>query len=235
VSRWALAPLADIGTGDYVMLSIADTGVGMHEDVKRHIFEPFFTTKARGKGSGLGLATSYGIVRQSGGTITFESEAGRGTTFRIYLPRTHEALAGRSVTDIKALPRGHETILVVEDEAAVRSFTIKSLRHLGYTILEASNGPEAICLARDFGGTIDLLLTDMIMPQMSGKNVADEVQILRPAIKVLFSSGYTEGMIVHDGVLDSDVFFLQKPYTSATLAHMVRKVLDSVTSSNIKQ
>lgn len=220
-------PHPALGPGDFVMLSIGDTGVGMSEEVKARIFEPFFTTREHGQGTGLGLATSYGIITQSGGTITFDSELKKGTTFRIYLPRTLDEPDAKFAQASTALPRGSETILTVEDESAVRGFTVKALRGLGYTVLEAANGYEAIRISCEYAGLIHLLMTDVVMPQMSGKVVADEILIQRPEIQVLYTSGYTDGTIVHEGVLNKGIFFLQKPYTAVHLAAKIREVLDS--------
>lgn len=218
---------AEFKAGEYVRLAIRDTGAGMSDEVKRRAFEPFFTTKEQGKGTGLGLAMAYGIVKQTEGHIALESELGRGTTISIYLPRTHEAPNGCSAPGNEAPPRGNETILLVEDEAAVRSFMIKALHQLGYTILEASNGPEALRLVKNHPEAIQLLLTDMVMPHMSGKTVAEEIRILRPEIRILYTSGYTDESIVRQGVLNETIHFLQKPYTSHVLAHKVRSVLDA--------
>lgn len=220
-------PHAEIMPGDFVTLRITDTGIGMTDEVKSHIFEPFFTTKNRGEGTGLGLATCYGIVRQSEGHIVFDSELNRGTTFRILLPRTLEPAESRNAAQKRALPRGEETILVVEDEIAVRGFTMKALRSLGYTVLEAANGPEAVRITEEYPDEIHLLLTDMVMPQMSGKNVADEVMMLRPGTKILFTSGYMAGAVLHLDNAERGVQFLQKPYTTAILAHKVREVIDA--------
>jgi two-component system, cell cycle sensor histidine kinase and response regulator CckA len=211
--------------GEYVRLAIRDTGKGMTEEVKAHVFEPFFTTKEVGKGTGLGLAMVYGIVKQHQGNIWVDSESGRGTSFEIYLPRVPAAVAGLPQDELSALPRGTETILVVEDEALVRHFTVDSLADLGYTVLEAANGDEAIEVFQSHAGTIDLLLTDVVMPRMNGRRLAAQLQALRPNLAVLFMSGYTDNAIVHQGVLDPGVAFLQKPFTIGALAQKVRDVL----------
>ena len=212
----------------YVRLSVSDTGLGMSRGVKEKIFEPFFTTKEKGKGTGLGLSTVYGIVKQSGGNIWVYSEPGHGTTFKIYLPRVEEeldALSSRDETD--SLPRGNETILLVEDEPLVRDLAHRFLSEHGYTILEAADGEEALRAAQEHAGKrIHLLLTDVVMPQMGGKELADRLRRLRPSIKVLYTSGYTDEAIVHHGVLDPGTHFLQKPFSPKTLLHKVREVLD---------
>jgi PAS domain S-box-containing protein len=219
---------AGVIPGHYVRLSVSDTGVGMSKDVKEKIFEPFFTTKEKGKGTGLGLSTVYGIVKQSGGNIWVYSEPGHGTAFKIYLPRVEEELEtlnGRDETD--SLPRGSETVLLVEDERLVRELAHRLLSGNGYAILEAADGEEALRVAQDHAGKkIHLLLTDVVMPQMGGKELADQLKILRPGIKVLYTSGYTDEAIVHHGVLDPGTQFLQKPFSPKTLLHKVREVLD---------
>jgi len=213
--------------GDYVVISVADTGVGIPEEIKARIFEPFFTTKEKGKGTGLGLATCYGIVEQSGGHIVFESEVGRGTTFRIYLPRLNaEPTCMDTSTRLEDLPRGRETILVAEDDSAVREITVQVLANLGYTVLQAENGIDAQAVAnRNAGRNIDLLLADIVMPRMGGKEFADWLGAVRPDTKVLFTSGYIDDEIVRRDLLESSAAFLQKPATPAALAFKVREVL----------
>ena len=213
--------------GEYVMLAISDTGLGMTDEVKEHLFEPFFTTKGLGKGTGLGLATMYGIVKQHQGHIWVYSEPGLGSTFKIYLPRVEEELATLSRADEAAtLPRGSETVLVVEDEPAVRGVAVRVLSGLGYRVLEASHGAEALQVAATCGQAIHLLLTDVVMPEMNGKALSEQLTVLYPGLKVLFVSGYTDETIAHRGVLDEGVAFLQKPFTPARLARKVREVLD---------
>ena len=214
--------------GHYVMISVSDTGYGMSLEVKEHIFEPFFTTKEKGKGTGLGLSTVYGIVKQSGGYISVDSELGCGTTFKTYLPRTEEEGSVLHPTDDTSAPScGSETVLIVEDEPSVRGLVVRVLRELGYTLLEAANGEEALYMAREQDDKkINLLLTDVVMPQMSGKELADQLKILQPDIEVLYISGYTDDAIVHHGVLEPGTNFLQKPFSPSALTHKVREVLD---------
>jgi len=213
--------------GLYVMLSVSDTGVGMTPEVKERVFEPFFTTKEKGKGTGLGLSTVYGIVKQSGGNIWVYSELDHGTTFKIYLPRVEEEASTLLHGDDKrSLPQGSETVLLVEDDLSVRGLVVQVLRENGYNLLEAANGNEALRMAQEYAGEIHLLLTDVVMPQMGGKELADRLKTLRPNIKVLFTSGYTDNAIVHHGVLEPGIDFLQKPFSPAALAHKVREVLD---------
>jgi PAS domain S-box-containing protein len=220
----------DMHAGSYVLLTISDTGIGMAPEVQAHIFEPFFTTKDPDEGTGLGLPISYGIVKQHDGSIWVYSEPQRGTTFKIYLPRsTHgagEVLSPPDLTD--ELPDGTETVLLVEDEPTVLGLTARMLRSLGYTVLEASNGDEALRVAQTYSETpIHILLTDVVLPKLSGQGVAEQLLRLQPGIKVLFTSGYTEHVVVHHGRLTYDVAFLQKPFRYATLASKVREVLDS--------
>jgi PAS domain S-box-containing protein len=214
--------------GDYVLIKIADTGVGMTEEVKAHVFEPFFTTKDEGEGSGLGLATSYGIVRQSGGYIAIESELGKGTTVKIYFPRvpappppSYKKLGSNK------LPTGTETILLLEDDVSVRHISVRLLRKLGYEVIEAANGDDAKRLISERGaGKIQLLLTDMVMPQMSGRRFADWLRQTSPDTKIVFISGYLEESIHPRDRRDDEMFFLAKPFDSEQLATKVREVLD---------
>jgi len=217
----------ELKAGDYIMLAITDTGTGMSEEVKARIFEPFFSTKGVGQGTGLGLSTCYGIVKQSGGHISVYSETGRGTTFKIYLPQVErQAIPVRHPGSLE-LPRGTETILLVEDDPALREMAATLLRRLGYTVLAAANGVEALSLKQQRDtGHIDLLFTDVVMPHMSGKELADRVRALYPHTKILFTSAYTENAIVHQGVLDKGVVLLQKPFTPSALARKLREVLD---------
>jgi PAS domain S-box-containing protein len=216
--------------GAYVSLVVSDTGIGMDETIMRYAFEPFFTTKGPGHGTGLGLATCYGIVKQHGGTIELYSEPGRGTAIKIYLPRVEgsaETLSEPEVGDA-ALPGGTETVLLVEDEPGVRALVSRVLGKLGYTVLEASEGDEALRFARGYAGpAINLLLTDVVMPRLGGRSVAAYLRTCFPGIKVLFTSGYAEHGIVHHGQLDQGAAFLAKPFSAAALARKVRAVLDS--------
>jgi two-component system, cell cycle sensor histidine kinase and response regulator CckA len=221
-------PPTVLAPGKYVMLAVTDNGCGMDEKIQAHIFEPFFTTKEKGKGTGLGLATVYGVVKQSGGYIWVYSEAGRGTTFKIYLPRIEEedipAARDRLLTE-KTTPRGSEVILLAEDEKGVRELAREYLETSGYTVIVAENGRTAIELASKHPGPIHLLMTDVVMPGMGGPEVAERIKALRPEIKVLYMSGYTDQAIMHQGVLQNGAVLLQKPFTLAALATKLREML----------
>lgn len=214
--------------GSYVQLSITDTGVGIPLDIKEKIFEPFYTTKEKGRGTGLGLSTVYGIVKQSGGNIWVYSEPGHGTTFKIYLPRVEEELDSvQKQQETDFLPRGNETVLLVEDDPLVRDLSRRILIQQGYAVMEAANGDEALRIANNCGGKkIHLLLTDVVMPQMGGKELAEKLKSLRSDIRVLYTSGYTDNTIVYHGTLEPNTHFLQKPFSPKTLSHKVREVLD---------
>jgi PAS domain S-box-containing protein len=218
----------ELKPGNYVMLAITDTGTGMSEEVKARVFEPFFSTKGVGQGTGLGLSTCYGIIKQSGGHISVYSEPGRGTTFKIYLPQVEQKVKiPIQRLNPPDLPGGTETILLVEDDPALREMAATLLRRLSYTVLTAANGVEALSLNHKRGsGDIDLLFTDVVMPHMSGRELADRVRALYPRTRILFTSAYTENAIVHQGVLNKGVALLQKPFTPSALAHKVREMLD---------
>jgi PAS domain S-box-containing protein len=213
--------------GRYVMLSVSDTGVGMSAEVRDQVFEPFFTTKEKGKGTGLGLSTVYGIVKQSGGNIWVYSEPGKGTTFKIYLPRVDEPPEEfKEKVEVKEIPRGSETILLVEDEKEVLKLASRILKEQGYRILEAATGEEALKICKENKGPFHLLLTDVVMPQMSGRQLKERLGQVGQGFKVLYMSGYTDNAIVHHGVLEKGMNFIQKPFTLEGLARKVREVLD---------
>jgi len=221
----------EVAPGPYVMISVSDTGHGMDAEVQSHLFEPFFTTKEKGKGTGLGLSTAYSIVKQTGGHIVVESAPGKGSTFKIYLPRTEEPPAPPAPSQPRSveaeLPRGVETVLLAEDEEVVRSLAREILRSAGYTVLEAENGEEALKVAASHPGPIHLLLTDVIMPRIGGPALARRLQPLRPDMRVLFMSGYTDGDISSYGGLGSETSLLQKPFQPMALARRVREILES--------
>jgi CheY-like chemotaxis protein len=213
--------------GPCILLSVSDTGCGMSEEVKKHIFEPFFTTKEKGKGTGLGLSTVYGIVKQSEGYIRVRSEPGKGATFEIYLPCV-EGVGNASglARAARGASAGTETILLVEDEEDVRELVCKILKKNGYTVLTAREGVEALALCEKHPGPIHLVLTDVVMPKMGGPEAVAQAQTLRPDMKVLYMSGYTDHAALRRNVLKEDTPFLQKPFTSESLAGKVREVLD---------
>jgi two-component system cell cycle sensor histidine kinase/response regulator CckA len=228
-AEYAASHLA-LQPGSYVQLAVTDNGCGMSEQTRARIFEPFFTTKEKGKGTGLGLSTVYGIVTQSGGNVWVYSEPGHGTTFTIYLPRGLSAVATTPgvarPAEPRVMARGSEIILAVEDEEALRGIVRRILEGAGYTVLTAATGEEALAVAEAHAGAIDLLLADVVMPRMSGKALAQSLVALRPQLKVLYMSGYTNDAIVHRGVLEADTNFLGKPFTTAELTRKVREVLD---------
>jgi CheY-like chemotaxis protein len=218
-----------VPAGNYVELSVTDTGMGMSEAVKAQIFEPFFTTKEVGRGTGLGLATCYGIVKQSGGFITVDSEVHKGSTFYIYLPAMEGGeSAEKGTPDAGALPHGSETVLVVEDESNVRGLTVHALLRLGYIVEQAANGEEAFQLLRTSAalGRLDLLITDVVMPQMGGKDLALWIRTSHPETKILFISGYPNHAFDDSTLLDENTAFMAKPYTAKALALKVRELLD---------
>jgi len=217
----------DVKQGHYVMFSVSDTGVGMSPEVRERIFEPFFTTKEKGKGTGFGLSTTYGIVKQSEGHIWVYSVQGKGTTFKIYLPRVNEPREAITEEILKEeLPRGDETILIVEDEEEVRKLARKILEKQGYRILETLNGDDALLACETRKSPIHLMLTDIVMPGMSGSELAKLLKPLYPEIRILYMSGYTDNAIVRHGALGKGVNYIQKPFTMEGLARKVREVLD---------
>ena len=219
---------ADIGPGQYVQIAVTDTGSGMTKEIADRVFEPFFTTKEAGQGTGLGLSQVYGFVKQSGGHIKIYSEVQEGTTVKIYLPRLIGNLPSEKEATIE-LGRGRagECILVVEDDADVRAYVVETLKDLEYNILEATGGETAIALINRYDGNIDLLLTDVVMPGINGRKLAEEAKRRHPKLKVLFMTGYSRNAIVHQGRLDPGVELIQKPLTNDQLANTVRKVLDA--------
>ena len=216
---------APVMAGPFVLFSMSDTGVGMDADTQSRIFEPFFSTKEKGKGTGLGLATVYGIVKQSGGFVWVYSEPGHGATFKIYLPRVDDPISPPTPSRPQATAGGTETILIAEDAPGVRGVVQEVLRRQGYTVLAAPDGKSALALAAAHSGPIHLLITDVIMPEMSGRQLADRMREIRPDAKVLFVSGYTDDAIVRHGILEPGIAFLQKPFSPPALARKVREVL----------
>jgi CheY-like chemotaxis protein len=218
-----------IPSGKYVRITVSDNGVGMSEQVKAHLFEPFFTTKEDGKGTGLGLATCYSIIKQSGGHILVYSEPGQGTTFKIYLQWIEEEVSSLPLRDDAGyLPRGNETVVVAEDEPLVRNLAVRILREHGYTVLEAGNGNEAMHIFNKHAEEkIHLLMTDVVMPHMGGKDLADLVKTCRPDTKILFTSGYTDSsLVLQHNLLRPDIAFLEKPFSPGALLRKTREVLD---------
>jgi two-component system, cell cycle sensor histidine kinase and response regulator CckA len=212
--------------GRYVMLAVSDSGFGMDETTRSHIFEPFFTTKEKGKGTGLGLSIVYGIVKQSGGEVLVYSEPDKGTVFKLYFPL---AVVGTEETQASnaedARVTATETILLVEDETQVRNLTRAILSRQGYRILTAASPADALAIVEAATGNIDLMLTDIVMPQMNGLELAEKIRSVRPSLKVLFMSGYTDNAAVNQGILSRDMPFIQKPFTAAALHKKVREVL----------
>lgn len=231
IEKGARRDAVGVESGSYVLLAVRDTGHGMDAEIQSHLFEPFFTTKRQGKGTGLGLSTVYGIVKRSGGTITVESAPGLGTTFRIYFPRVEQEAQGAAVVDVVTPESGRETVLLVEDEPSLRRLVHETLRLQGYTVLEARHGIEALLTAAKYGGPIHLLLTDVVMPQMNGPEVAAELLIVRPGIKVLYMSGYPDHPVFDQGDMNRETSFLAKPFSPNVLAKKVREILDDVPAS----
>jgi two-component system cell cycle sensor histidine kinase/response regulator CckA len=219
-----------VPAGDYVLLAVTDSGTGIASEHMAHIFEPFYTTKEAGKGTGLGLATVYGIVKQNGGFVWVYSEPGLGTTFKIYLPRVQQGIEKiHSSKPIEISSKGCETVLLVEDELAVRQSTREYLMLNGYIVLEAKNGEDALCIARDYIPPIHMMITDVVMPNMGGAKLAGHLATERPGMKVLFVSGYAENTVLRHGAIDVTTRFLQKPFSLKTLAHKIREVLETET------
>jgi two-component system cell cycle sensor histidine kinase/response regulator CckA len=225
-------PSVILAPGEYVMLAVTDNGCGMDAETQAHIFEPFFTTKEQGKGTGLGLATVYGVVKQSGGYVWVYSEPGHGTTFKVYLPSIDSEGAPKGSKHLggsSSLPRGSEVVLLVEDEEGVRELAQEYLRMSGYKVLTAHDGHTAVEAVSMHDGPIHLLMTDVVMPGISGRELAARVSAIRPGIKILYMSGYTDRAIMHHGALEPRAPLLQKPFTLAMLAAKLREILDTET------
>ena len=218
----------EVMPGQYVLLSVTDTGAGMPPHVAARAFDPFFTTKGVGKGTGLGLSMVYGFVKQSGGHVKIYTELGFGTTVKVYLPRytgNGAATLDGSAAEVPAVPGKGEVILVVEDDERVRGMSADALRDLGYSVVQAENAEKALAVI-SANGRIDLLFTDVVMPDMNGRKLADRAQEIRPGLRVLYTTGYTRNTIVHSGILDPGLALLPKPFTLAQLANKVRAVID---------
>ncbi|MGP8091329.1 MAG: ATP-binding protein, partial [Syntrophobacteraceae bacterium] len=223
------AQAAELIAGQYVLLTVSDTGTGMTQEIRENIFEPFFTTKELGKGTGLGLSTVYGIVKQNDGFIYVASELGTGTTFKIYLPRVEGQTAQVDSEEITLKrPTGTETVLLVEDDEGILDLGKMILENLGYTVLAAQTPVDSIRLAKEHPGDIHLLITDVVMPEMNGRELAELVGTIRPNLRCLYMSGYSADLIAHRGILDEGLNFIQKPFGSDDLAVRVRQVLDHV-------
>ena len=217
---------AGFSPGEYAMIAVSDTGVGMTAEIQARVFEPFFTTKEQGKGTGLGLSTVYGIVKQSGGYIWVYSEPGNGSCFKLYFPRVNKPVAASVPQRVSVAETGRETILVVEDDDSLREVVSEYLRRQGYSIVEAGNGPEALNAVDQHAGPLDLLLTDVIMPKMGGPELAAKIAS-RKEMAAIFMSGYTDDAIVNHGFLQADTAFIQKPFSLSALGNKVRQVLDT--------
>jgi CheY-like chemotaxis protein len=218
----------DYLSGNFVMLAISDNGCGMDSETRTRIFEPFYTTKSMGQGTGLGLAMVYGIMKQNNGFITVYSEPDKGTTFRLYLPaQTSEVTKDVGRTSSSPPVRGDETILLVEDEPAILKMTAMMLKDLGYTVLTASDPFDAIQSAKKHGHSISLLITDVVMPDMNGRDLADTIRTFHPGLKCLYTSGYTADIIAHHGVLDTGIHFIQKPFSKKNLSDKIRTAIDT--------
>jgi CheY-like chemotaxis protein len=218
-----------ISAGNYVRVSVTDTGIGISKDVQEEIFEPFFTTKEVGKGTGLGLAMVYGIVKQSGGYVCVDSDVGQGACFTIYFPVVEGAICPDVTVQGESLLQGTETLLIVEDEEALRESLCDYLRSMGYTVLAASSGQQALSEASDYEGRIDLLITDVVMPKMSGRELSQMLTSLRPDLITIYMSGYTDDAVLRHGIHELAALFLQKPFSLGTLARKVRAALEPKT------
>jgi CheY-like chemotaxis protein len=216
-----------VPAGDWATLEVSDTGTGMDDLTLRRIFEPFFTTKGVGRGTGLGLATVHSIVETASGHVTVDTKLGEGSTFRVYLPRITAQSESTAERAAGVTPTGTETILLAEDDDALRSLGRRILERCGYQVLQAADGEEALRHAREYAGEIDLLVSDVVMPHLGGRQLADSMLAVRPRMRVLFVSGYTDDEVLLHGVVHADVAMLQKPYSLVALAQMVRKVLDA--------
>ena len=238
VSNAVFGPQGSVASGPYVRLAVSDEGTGMTDEVRAHLFEPFFTTKEKERGTGLGLPMVYGAVHQNRGRIEVESEVGKGTTFKIFLPAVAEAAERISTAPRLEIPRGNETILLVEDDASVRAIAVRLLRRQGYKVLAHANGADALAALGAATVTparlvaVHLLVTDVVMPGMNGRALADQARVLLPELKVLFTSGYPEDAVAHHGVIEKGIEFLSKPYTLGGLAKRVREVLDGPLARN---
>jgi CheY-like chemotaxis protein len=217
-----------VKAGPYILIGVSDTGMGMDESTKSHAFEPFFTTKGPGRGTGLGLSTVFGIVRQSGGAVDIYSAPGKGTSAKVYLPRVDQPEIVESVADRAKAVKGNETVLIAEDDEMVRSLVKETLVRHGYRVLDAPGPLEAQKISDVYRGVIHLLITDVVMPKINGRDLASRLMRRRPALKVLYMSGYTDGAVINNGILRKETAFLQKPFTPAGLAEKVREVLGEV-------